>query len=300
MTKEELLLKNICARIPYGVKFSLRGSKNIRTVTGIKESVDLNGEWKFMICSKTLEPCTIENCYIYLRPMSSMTTAEAKEYISIPGWELLSHAAVEWLNARHFDYDGLIPKGLAKEASVTLYGNTNLMLETVKKNNHLTISMISAIDENNGLGKAGKLLYSIKEDLAHFKKVTNGHTVIMGSNTWDSLPKKPLAGRRNIVVSSQKEEIEGAEVFHNWIDALDSCHDEEVMIIGGARVYREIMPVADHLYITEIFDSREADTWFPEIDLKEWKENLDKREFHSANISEGDHADFMFKEYERI
>lgn len=129
----------------------------------------------------------------------------------------------------------------------------------------MLVSMIAAVSkENFGIGYQGKLLFNIPEDLARFKKVTMGFPIIMGENTWLSLPKKPLPGRRNIVLG--KGEHEGAETAHSIEETLELVkNEEEVFVIGGGMVYQQFLPLASKLYITEIYNKPEnVDTFFPD------------------------------------
>ncbi len=135
------------------------------------------------------------------------------------------------------------------------------------------ISIIVAIAENRGIGKNNDLLWHIPEDLKRFKRITSGHPVIMGKRTYESLPRRPLPNRRNIVITDQiGEQIEGCEMAYSIGDAVAKClPGEENFIIGGASVYRQFLPVADRLYLTRVHKSFEADVFFPEIDLSIWK-----------------------------
>lgn len=135
------------------------------------------------------------------------------------------------------------------------------------------ISIIVAIAEDNGIGKGNDLLWHIPDDLKHFKKVTMGKPVIMGKRTWFSLPKRPLPGRRNIVITDVSGELfEGAEAAYSINEAVDKCRsEEEVIIMGGGSIYRQFMPYADRLYITKVYKTAEADVFFPEISDSEWK-----------------------------
>lgn len=136
------------------------------------------------------------------------------------------------------------------------------------------ISLIVAIAQNNAIGKDNDLLWHISEDLKYFKKTTNAKTVLMGRKTWESLPFKPLKNRRNIVVSSQKDyHIEGAELFDDVNKVLEALKEEkdEVFCIGGASLYKALLPKADKLYITRVYKDFEADVFFPEIDEQKWE-----------------------------
>ena len=147
------------------------------------------------------------------------------------------------------------------------------------------ISIIVAVSEDWGIGKDNELLWHIPEDLKRFKRLTLGNTVIMGKKTWESLPRRPLPGRKNIVLTDNlNETIEGAVTAYSVNDALNRCeHNEEIFIIGGGSIYRQFMLIADRLYITHVHKKAPADIYFPEIDLKVW-EIMEKEEF----ITDGD------------
>ncbi len=138
------------------------------------------------------------------------------------------------------------------------------------------ITLIAAITRDNGLGKNGDMLYHISEDLKRFKAITMGHPLIMGRKTFESFPKGPLPGRRNCVVTRNADyRREGIEPYLSLEEALDAAADP--MIIGGGELYRQTMPMADCLEITEIDAyAPEADTHFPAIDPSVW---------HPAEIS---------------
>ena len=135
------------------------------------------------------------------------------------------------------------------------------------------ISIIVAISEDYGIGLGNDLLWYIPNDLKYFKKVTLGKPVIMGKRTWESLPRRPLPGRRNIVITDVRDEkLEGAETVYSIDEAVSMCGaGEEAVIIGGGSVYRQFMPLADKLYITKVFKKTEADVFFPEIKSDEWR-----------------------------
>ena len=134
------------------------------------------------------------------------------------------------------------------------------------------ISIIAAVARNRAIGYENKLIYWLPNDLKRFKALTTGHTIIMGRNTFLSLPKGALPNRRNIVLTRSQKAFPGCDVFASLEDALAHCDkDEDVYIIGGASVYRQALPLADRLCLTEIDDTPEkADTFFPPYD--DWKE----------------------------
>jgi dihydrofolate reductase len=162
----------------------------------------------------------------------------------------------------------------------------------------MKISIIVAIGKNNEIGKGNDLLCRLPADLKHFKEITSGHAVIMGRKTFDSLPKGPLPNRKNGIISRNTDlKIEGATVYSSLDYALLKLIDEdEVFIIGGAQIYRQILPDADKLYLTKIHANfPDADVFFPAIHFHEWREI--SRETHLAD--EKHPYPFTFIEYER-
>jgi dihydrofolate reductase len=149
------------------------------------------------------------------------------------------------------------------------------------------ISIIAAVAKDNGIGNKNELLWHLPDDLKRFKKLTIGQSVIMGKKTWESLPKKPLPGRKNIVLTDDPLEcIDCCITAYSIKDALDKCgKDEEVFIIGGGSIYRQFMPIADRLYITHVHKKAPADTFFPEIDPVIW-EPVEKEEHKPGNSDE--------------
>lgn len=157
------------------------------------------------------------------------------------------------------------------------------------------LSIIVAMSPNHAIGYQGSLPWHIPEDLAHFKALTMGHTIIMGRKTFESLPHGALPGRRNVVLSRTITTLPGCDVFTNLQNAISNCNgnllgksllsndvsDNELFIIGGASVYAEALPLADRLYITLVdTDPENADTFFPHFDLSQWVET--KKEKHSG------------------
>ena len=135
------------------------------------------------------------------------------------------------------------------------------------------ISIIVAIAENNGIGKNNQLLWHLPEDLKRFKRITEGHKIIMGKNTYFSLPKRPLSGRTNVVLSDKPgEQIDDCLMAFSLDEVLAICDEQqESFIIGGASVYRQLLPYATKLYITKVNAVLEADVFFPEIDPAIWE-----------------------------
>lgn len=146
------------------------------------------------------------------------------------------------------------------------------------------INIIAAVDRKRGIGYQNRLLFWLPNDLKRFKALTTGNTIIMGRKTFESLPKGALPNRRNIVLSTQKDLFcPGAEVFSSLEEALNSCRpDEHVHIIGGASVYRQALPFADALCLTEVdAEAPQVDAYFPEINPTIWQEK--SRESHPVD-----------------
>ena len=134
----------------------------------------------------------------------------------------------------------------------------------------MQIHLIWAQDENGGIGKDGVLPWYISEDLQNFKTLTLGSTILMGRNTWESLPVKPLPERRNIVLSSKTlSDVECYTSIEECIVALDSDGIEKLFVIGGSTVYQNFIHQTDELHITLVDEMTEGiDTYFPVTILK--------------------------------
>jgi len=134
------------------------------------------------------------------------------------------------------------------------------------------ITIIVATDRNNGIGYNNSLLAHIPGDLRRFKEITMGHCLIMGKKTWESLPNKPLAGRKNIVLTDNELDcFKCAETARSIDEALSLCEPgKEIFIIGGGSVYRQFLPLAERLMVTHIHREFPADTFFPAISPDEW------------------------------
>lgn len=160
----------------------------------------------------------------------------------------------------------------------------------------MKISIIAAVAHNRAIGNKNKLIYWLPDDLKRFKALTTGHTIVMGRNTFESLPKGALPNRRNIVLSRTMAELPGCECFSSMEEALAHCgENEEVYIIGGSHVYNQAIGIADRLCLTEVADTpAEADCFFPDYSegwQKVWREHHSSDERHSH--------DFCFVDYER-
>ncbi|MFN4181452.1 MAG: dihydrofolate reductase [Candidatus Paceibacteria bacterium] len=161
----------------------------------------------------------------------------------------------------------------------------------------MKISIITAIGKNNELGKNNALLWKLPKDMRHFRKTTEGKTVIMGRKTFESIGKA-LPSRRNIVLTKNTQyQSSGIEVVNSISEILDTETDEEIFIIGGAEIYKAFLPHAHKLYITHVdMTFKDADAFFPGLNLDIW---IKKTSLLAPKDAE--HAfDMEFAVYERI
>ena len=160
----------------------------------------------------------------------------------------------------------------------------------------MRISLIAALARNRVIGRDNQLPWRLSADLKHFKALTMGKPIVMGRKTWESIGK-PLPGRTNIVVTRDSGfTAEGCCVMHSIEAALVAAKDaEEVMIMGGANLYAQLLPRADRLYLTEVQADVSGDAWFPEITEIQWREL--ERESHRAD--ENNEFDYDFVVLER-
>lgn len=160
------------------------------------------------------------------------------------------------------------------------------------------ISFVVAVSRNGVIGQEGGLPWHISSDLKRFKEITMGKPVVMGRKTWDSLPRKPLPGRRNIVITRQAGfAAEGAEAAATPEDALRLCGDApEVAVIGGGEVYRLFWPHVSRIYLTEVDLDVAGDTHFPALDPALWREVA--REVHPQG--DRDSASFTLRVLDRM
>ncbi|RYE04577.1 MAG: dihydrofolate reductase [Sphingobacteriaceae bacterium] len=137
----------------------------------------------------------------------------------------------------------------------------------------MKIILIVAVSSNNVIGKNNQLIWHLPSDLKHFKQLTTGHAVFMGRKTYDSIGK-PLPNRRNLVISRTQKEIAGCEVVASLEAGFKICADEEeIYIIGGAEIYRLALPLAHRIELTRVHHDFDGDTFFPEINPKQWQES---------------------------
>lgn len=158
------------------------------------------------------------------------------------------------------------------------------------------LTLIAAVARNGVIGRDNAIPWRIPGDLPRFKRITLGHPVIMGRRTWESLGR-PLPGRRNLVISRTPGlALAGAEVFASLAQALAACADAtEVFVIGGTEAYREALPRAQRLLLTEIDADVDGDAHFPRFDRAHWREV--QREEHPASADNP--LPFAYVDYER-
>lgn len=159
------------------------------------------------------------------------------------------------------------------------------------------ITMVAATAENNALGKNNDLLWHLPDDFKRFKQITSGHYIIMGRKTFESFPK-PLPNRTHVIITRQKNyNPEGCIIVDSIEKAIEVCpKDQDVFIIGGGEIYNLAMDFADTIELTRVHENFEADTFFPEIDLKQWK--LTSEEYHPKD--EKHKFDFTYQTFIKI
>lgn len=160
----------------------------------------------------------------------------------------------------------------------------------------MTLTLIAAMAENRVIGKDNRLVWHFPKDLRHFKECTEGHHVIMGRKTYESM-MAPLPRRTNIVVTRQKDfHSEGCIVVNSLEAAIAKiAGDDQPFVIGGAQLYQAALPVADKIELTVIHCPYEGDTYFPELDPQQWK--LEDSKLHE--VDERHPCDFEFRTYVR-
>ena len=161
------------------------------------------------------------------------------------------------------------------------------------------IALVVAVSRNGVIGRAGGLPWHISSDLKRFKQITMGKPMIMGRKTWESLPRKPLPGRTNIVITRQTAfQAPGAHVVADAEAALrlaEAESPEEIAIIGGGEINAMFLPLATRIYLTEVDLEVEGDTFFPQLPEAQWRETA--REVHGQGPN--DSAAFTMRTLER-
>lgn len=149
----------------------------------------------------------------------------------------------------------------------------------------LAVAFIVAVARNGVIGRDGQLPWRLSTDLKLFRRLTMGKPIVMGRKTWESLAKRPLDGRDNIVVTRDATfQAEGAMVAHSVDDALriaraaaDARQADEVMVIGGEEIFRSTLAEADRIYLTEVHAEPAGDTFMPPLDQSQWQERSRER-----------------------
>lgn len=161
------------------------------------------------------------------------------------------------------------------------------------------MNIIVAVDKNWAIGKNNKMMWSIPADMRFFREKTTGHVVVMGRKTLESFPNGlPLKQRTNIVLTANRGyHVKGAEIVHTieeLLEQLKGYDTQEVFVIGGERVYRQLLPYCDTAYVTKIDHAYDADTYFPDLDqMPEWTMTEIGEEQTSFDL------EFVFTKYER-
>ena len=162
------------------------------------------------------------------------------------------------------------------------------------------IAFVVAVARNGVIGRQGQLPWRIASDLKRFKAITMGKPIIMGRKTWESLPRRPLPGRPNIVVTRDRHYLaDGAAVVASIDEAVAEARrtaSGEICVIGGSEIFREMLPMTERLYLTEVDLAPEGDVYFPPLDPKEWQETA--RETHARRP--GDDAGFVLRVLDRV
>ncbi len=171
-------------------------------------------------------------------------------------------------------------------------------MDTISKAPKYNISLIVAVASNLAIGLDNKLLWHISDDLRRFKSLTSGHAVIMGKNTFLSLPRRPLPHRRNIVLTHEHGfQHEGVDVVHSLAEAMQLCEgQDETFVIGGASIYRQFMPFVSRLYVTWVYSDFEADAFFSPIDETVFRQESISERY----VDENSGLSYAYAEYQRI
>ncbi len=158
------------------------------------------------------------------------------------------------------------------------------------------IALVVARAENRVIGKNNQLIWRLPADLKFFKNLTTGHPIIMGRKTFESIGK-PLPNRTNIIITRQEDfEAEGCLVAHSLAEGLMMAQqmDSDIFVIGGAEIYKQAMFLADTIYLTEVHQTFDGDTFFPEIDTVLWQESS-REEFKADEKNAYDYAFVVLK-----
>jgi dihydrofolate reductase len=161
----------------------------------------------------------------------------------------------------------------------------------------MKISLIVAMSSNRVIGVNGKMPWHLSADLKRFRQITLGHPVIMGRKTFEAIGR-PLPGRKNIIISSNVDyHHPDCQIYNNIASGLEACEKSpEVFVIGGASLYDALLSQADVLYLTEICKVFAGDTFFPEIDYRQWQETSRQEMDNDPAVD----FSYRFLTYERL
>lgn len=162
----------------------------------------------------------------------------------------------------------------------------------------MTVALIAAMDRNRVIGHGNAMPWHLPAEMAYFRRMTTGKTVLMGRKTFESLGSKPLPNRRNVILTKQLENaFNGCEVVHSVQEALSLGETDELMVIGGGEVYELLLPYADKVLLTHVEAAIErGDTFFPELPSEQWR--VADSEYRAAD--EKNAYAFTFVTYTRI
>ena len=151
------------------------------------------------------------------------------------------------------------------------------MTETITRAITKTITLVAAMGRNRAIGLDGKMPWHIPAELQHFKKLTMGKAILMGRKTWQSIGR-PLPGRQNIVISRNPGFVaSGADLADSLQGAIEMSRSDEIMVIGGGQLYALALPLATRMVLTLIDIEPQADTWFPEWDINDWRQTGERQ-----------------------
>ncbi|MCA0988233.1 dihydrofolate reductase [Alkalihalobacillus algicola] len=160
------------------------------------------------------------------------------------------------------------------------------------------ISFLLAMDENRLIGKDNDLPWHLPADLKYFKKMTMNKSIVMGRKTFESIGK-PLPGRESYVITRRDLTIDNVTILHSidqFLEMVEEDNEKEWFVIGGAEIYRQLLPYADRLYITEIHEEFQGDAYFAELKEEDWVEK--SRDQHTKDDKNS--YDYDFVVYERV
>jgi dihydrofolate reductase len=159
------------------------------------------------------------------------------------------------------------------------------------------IVLIGAMTKNRVIGNKGSIPFRQKEDLRMFKSITEGHKVVMGANTWDSLPVKPLPNRTNIVLSRKQTRYQDKDVYktNDYREVLEIAEKETVYVIGGEQIYELFLPYAEMIFLTVVETFKDGDAYFPLLDMNDWENVAEPTPYSKDEENEYDMVYYTFK-----